>query len=201
MKILAFADLHSSLKALNKVEELAKKEKPDVIVCAGDISILERGLELLMHRLNELNKPVLFVHGNHESEQSAKKICSLFKNISFIHKKTYKIGNALFFGYGGGGFSISDSGFTNASRALSNEIKQNKDKKVILVAHAPPYGTKVDKVNGEHCGNKSITQFIKNNKVDLVICGHLHENFGKEDKIGKTKIINPGPFGKIISVN
>src|SRR3989338_4277221 len=31
-----------------------------------------------------------------------------------------------------------------------------------------------------------------------VISDHLHENAGKEDKIGKTKVINPGPFGKIL---
>ena len=37
-------------------------------------------------------------------------------------------------------------------------------------------------------------------KPDLVISGHLHETAGKEDKIGKTRLINPGPFGKILDV-
>ncbi|MBS3097214.1 hypothetical protein J4209_00295 [Candidatus Woesearchaeota archaeon] len=44
-----------------------------------------------------------------------------------------------------------------------------------------------------------IKTFILKVKPDLAISGHLHENAGKEDKIGKTKIVNPGPFGKIIN--
>lgn len=58
----------------------------------------------------------------------------------------------------------------------------------------------LDKLAGGFFGNKSIRRFAEQNKVDLLICGHLHENFGKEDKIGKTKVINPGPFGRILIV-
>jgi len=35
----------------------------------------------------------------------------------------------------------------------------------------------------------------------LVLCGHFHENFRKQDKIKNTLIINPGPDGTIINVD
>ena len=34
----------------------------------------------------------------------------------------------------------------------------------------------------------------------LVICGHIEENFGQIDNIGKTIIINPGDKGQILEV-
>ena len=102
-------------------------------------------------------------------------------------------------GYGCGGFSLVDREFDKTAVKFRKIIKMNEDKKIILVTHAPPYKTRLDKL-GIHCGNKSIRKFIDKNKIDLVICGHLHENFGKEDKINKTRLINPGPFGKILTV-
>ena len=54
--------------------------------------------------------------------------------------------------------------------------------------HAPTY-TKVDKIGKNPVGNKSIRNFISEAKPDLVVCGHLHENAGKKDKIGKTRYI------------
>ena len=94
-----------------------------------------------------------------------------------------------------------DREFEKTSKTKFNKIiGKNKDKKIILVTHAPPYKTNVDRIAGGHCGNKSIRHFIDKNKIDLVVCGHLHENFGKEDKIKKTRIINPGPFGKIVEI-
>ena len=48
MKILAFTDLHSSYDALKKLRNKIKKKKPDIIVCAGDISVFEQGLNHLL---------------------------------------------------------------------------------------------------------------------------------------------------------
>lgn len=201
MKLLAFTDTHGSLTALRRIEHRAKSENPNLLVCAGDISIFEHGIAGIFRRLNNLNKKIIMVHGNHEDNATYIKYSRIFKNIVFIHKKQFIENNLLFLGYGGGGFSQTDREFEHLAKSKFNEIiKNNKDKKIILVTHAPPYGTKVDKLGRNHAGNKSIRKFIENNNIDLHICGHLHENFGKEDKIKNTRIINPGPFGKIIEV-
>ena len=201
MKILAFTDIHGSLTALKRIEIKAKHQNPDLLVCAGDISIFERGIVGLVRRLNKLNKKIIMIHGNHEDSPTFAKLAKIFKNIIFIHRSYYIENSILFIGYGGGGFSIVDKGFEKAAKEKFKDIiKNHHDKKIILVKHAPPYKTRLDKLMQGHCGNKSIRHFVDKNKIDLLICGHLHENFGKEDRIGKTKVINPGPFGKIVEI-
>lgn len=201
MKILAFTDIHGSLLALRRIGQKVKTQKPDVLVCSGDISIFEHGVVGLIRKLNKLGKKIIIVHGNHEDEPTFIKLSNIFKNIIFIHRKYFIEDNVLFLGYGGGGFSITDKKFDNIAKTKFKKIiKSNKGKKIILVTHAPPYKTKLDKLVQGHCGSKSIRNFVEKSNIDLLICGHLHENFGKEDKIGKTKIMNPGPFGKIVEV-
>ena len=200
MKLLAFVDIHGSLKALEKIKVKAKGA--DIIVCAGDISIFENNLDTLLSELNKLNKPVLIIPGNHEDDNDLKELTERFSNITDIHKKSFIKENYLFIGYGGSGFSMVDKEFIKTGKKFEKTVKKSSkdNKKIILVTHAPPYKTKIDKIMGEYCGNKSIKNFILKVKPDLVISGHLHENAGKEDKIKKTKIINPGPFGKIINI-
>ena len=200
MKLLAFTDTHGSLSALKRIEQKVRNQNPDLLVCAGDISIFEHGIFGIARRLNKLNKKIIIIHGNHEDDSTFRKLSKLFKNIIFVHKNYHIENDILFLGYGGGGFSIVDKEFEKITIKFKKIIKNNKDKKIILVTHAPPYKTRLDKLIQGHSGNKSIRHFIEKNKVDLLICGHLHENFGKEDKIKRTKIINPGPFGKIIDI-
>tara|TARA_Y100000294_G_C8509987_1_gene318339 strand:- start:472 stop:1074 length:603 start_codon:yes stop_codon:yes gene_type:complete len=200
MKLLAFADLHLSPTALKKIRAKVKKQKPDILICAGDISIFEEGLDLMLNKLNKLNKKVLLIHGNHETPATLRKLCLKYKNLFFIHRKHYKQNNHIFLGYGGGGFTLIESDFSKIRKKFKKIINKNKDKKIILVTHAPPYKTKPDLIIDQHCGNKTLRNFIMKNKIDLHICGHLHENFGKKDKIKQTEIINPGPYGKIIKI-
>lgn len=200
MKLLAFTDLHLSSFAFKKIKSKVKKEKPDFLVCAGDISIFEEGLDFILKKLNSFNKKIILINGNHESDNIMKKLCSKYNNTIFIHKKYYNFNDLIFLGYGGEGFSTTDPDFYKTGKRFEKIIRKNKAKKIILVTHAPPYGTKVDLIVGEYCGNKTLRNFIIKNKIDLHICGHLHENFGKEDKIKKTRIINPGPYGKLIKI-
>ena len=200
MRLLAFTDMHLSSYAFKKIKSKVKRQNPDLIVCAGDVSIFEMNINPILKKLNKLEKTALIIHGNHETASVLNKFCSKYKNLVFIHKKHYIQNNALFLGYGGGGFSLIDKEFKKLEKQFRKIIKKNQDKKIILITHAPPYKTKLDLVAGNHCGNKTIKKFIIENKIDFHICGHLHENFGKKDKIKKTLIINPGPYGKIIRI-
>jgi len=200
MKILAFTDLHLSSIAYKKIKLKIKKQNPDLIICAGDVSIFEQGLDFMLKKLNKLKKKILIIHGNHESDKILKKLCQKYENLIFIHKKYHKLDGYIFLGYGGGGFSLVEPEFYNTGEKFQKLINKNRDKKIILITHAPPYKTKLDLIVGSHCGNKTLKHFIVKNKVDLYICGHLHENFGKIDNVKGTEIINPGPYGKIIRI-
>jgi uncharacterized protein len=194
MKILTFVDTHGSHAIQKRLDEMVKKDKPDVIICAGDMTIFGNEIDLVLMHFNRWKIPTLIVHGNHESESSVRKASSLFEYTHFLHKRTMKINGYTFVGYGGGGFSMRDPGFEQFAKTLP------KNQNLVLVTHAPPYGTKLDFIIDSHCGNKSFTEFIKKNQPLLMICGHLHENSGKEDVIQKTRVINPGPHGKIIKI-
>jgi Icc-related predicted phosphoesterase len=198
MKILAFVDLHGSIKLLDKIAALAKKDKADYIVCAGDITIFGDSLKPLIDRLDKIGIPTIMLHGNHENESTLRKACNKTKNIKFMHKEVLETDGHAFIVYGGGGFSTVDKTFDTWSRQSMQKI--GPDKKIILVTHAPPYGTKIDKVFDQSAGNKSIRDFIKRVQPKIAISGHLHENAGLKDKIGKTLVVNPGPWGMMLSV-
>ncbi|MDP6642356.1 MAG: metallophosphoesterase [Candidatus Nanoarchaeia archaeon] len=194
MKILAFGDLHGDIKTLNKI--IKKSKSVDVVVCAGDLSNFSMDLEIVLNKLKKIEKPLLIINGNHELDYELKKLCKKYKFI-FIHKTQYNIANYSFVGFGGGGFSQIDKEF----ESWAKKFKKRKDKKIVLVTHAPIFNTKLDFLQGlGHVGNKSMRKFVDKIKPILVVCGHLHENFNVTDEIKKTKLINPGKEGKILTI-
>lgn len=69
-------------------------------------------------------------------------------------------------------------------------------KPIIFLTHNAPYKTKLDKVKtgpakGENLGSYQERLLINRFQPDLVVTGHMHENFGK-DKIKNSTIINSG---------
>src|SRR3989344_4931480 len=123
MKILAFTDIHGSLLALKRIEQKVKSQNPDMLVCAGDVSIFEHGIAGILRRLNKLNKKIVIIHGNHEDDSTFRKLSKLFKNIIFIHKNHFIKNNTLFLGYGGGGFSMVDKEFEKIAIKFKKIIK------------------------------------------------------------------------------
>ena len=81
-------------------------------------------------------------------------------------------------------------------------LKFNEKEKLIFVSHGPPFGTKLDYLDHlqRYRGSKTLREFIKKFKPKFVVCGHLHENEKKEDKLNNTIILNPGKYGKIIEI-
>ena len=192
MKILAFTDLHASKKALAEIKK--KSKDADLIVCCGDFTVFGKSAKEVLKELGTIQKDIILVHGNHEEGLDIPRGITKYKNIKYIHKKTLKVGNFEFIGYGGGGFSLVDKEFEKFAQ------EHEKKKNLILVTHGPPYGTALDKLNFGHCGCKSYTRFIKKAKPLMMLCGHIHENERKSEQLGKTIIINPGPHGALIAI-
>ncbi|MBN1792393.1 metallophosphoesterase family protein [Candidatus Woesearchaeota archaeon] len=196
MRLLVFTDVHGDERIIKRLKKKAKKT--DLVLCAGDITIFEHNMRRILQELNRIGKPLLLVHGNHEGESNLRKACKQHKNIVFLHKRFYEQEGVLIVGYGGGGFALRDKEFERFEKRI--RAKRKKDQKLVVMFHGPPYKLKVDRIMGEHAGSKSYTDFIKKQKPKIVICGHLHENNYKHDKIGKTIILNPGPEGRIITI-
>jgi Icc-related predicted phosphoesterase len=198
MKFLAFVDLHEDKKALKKLLELSAKPEVDFIICAGDLTQFSRNIRFILRQFNELGKKIYLIPGNHESDTLFEEILPDYQNFVDINNKAIQIGDYVLLGYGGGGFSSQDADFRRIARDWYSKYK---DKKIILVIHGPPYGTKTDFLEGHYVGNKDYRAFIERIKPKLVICGHIHETAGMIDKIEETQVINPGSEGMFIDLN
>lgn len=198
MKLLISADIHGRKRSVDLLKEKAKAEDVDLIISAGDMTIFEQELEIILEDLNSIGIPVIIIPGNHESPEVLKELSAKFENLIYLHKATFEFNDYFFVGYGNPGFALIEPEF---EQFAANIKKVLKEKKIILITHGPPYSTKLDYLEGNHVGCKSITKFIKeHDNVIIAVSGHIHENFGVKDKMGKTKLINPGPNGEVIEV-
>ncbi len=194
MNILAFADLHAHKVSMEKLRK--KSKEADIIIAAGDMSIFGNHLDTVMGFLISLGKPVLVLHGNHESEEEV--IGLVGGSMHFIHNSSFMFAGTLFIGWGGGGFSMVDTAFERNMKAFISQCSHSK--KTVFITHQPPYGTKLDKIYGSYVGNKSFRTFIRQAQPTLAISGHIHETARKTDLLGKTFLVNPGPEGMLLKV-
>ena len=198
MKILAFTDVHASVAAFKKIQANIKKYKPDYLFCLGDVTIFEQNIKQVLEKINSLGVKTLIIHGNHEMGPVMAKLCKKYKNLEYVHKKIVDLGDYIVLAHGGGGFYGPDYSDKDFDKFVRKNLKKLK-KPTILLTHAPPYKTKLDYLDwvGDYVGCESYTDYIYEMKPILALAGHLHENFGKKQKIGKTLVCNPGPRGKV----
>lgn len=197
MKILAFTDTHGSKTHLERIK--AKSKDVDLIICCGDLTLFAKNQKEHLEFLDSLNKTIIIIHGNHEEELSLRRMCSKTRNIKYIHNEVIIIGDTTIIGHGGGGFSSDYPDFRQNMKQFIELSK--KTEKTILLTHAPPFETKLDEMNpGWHVGAYSYKEFIEKAQPNYAFSGHIHEKFGKKDKIGRTTLLNPGPDGEIIKI-
>ncbi len=203
MRILAASDIHADARATQKLALRAKKEKVDLVILAGDLSIFGNGLEGLLKPFADVNKKVAIIPGNHESEADLFMLKKRYPDILYdLHSYAFKIGDVGFFGCGLANIGPNELSETQIKKKIENSFKYIKDaKKKIMVVHAPPYKTKLDVIGRDvNVGSIAVREAIEKLKPEKCICGHIHETFGLEDRLGETTVINAGPKGKIIEI-
>ena len=79
-----------------------------------------------------------------------------------------------------------------AWRRVGVFMADGADIPILLLTHAPPYGTRLDRLkNGRHVGSKAVRAFIEKHQPSFCVCGHIHESKG-EDRLGTTEMFNTG---------
>jgi len=210
LRLLAATDFHGATTAVERVCQKAVKEKVDLIVACGDITHFG-SYELAEELLALLAKPkipVFFVPGNCDPPELLKDV--KIRGVSNLHGACEIQDDLCFVGIGGsnpGPFFTPNEFMEESILKILEEAygKADEEKRLILVSHAPPNGTKVDVVSsGKHVGSMSIRKFIETKKPILNVCGHVHEARGI-DHLGSTKIVNPGPSSRgyctVVNVN
>ncbi len=200
MRLLCVSDIHGRYN--NVVKLLHDVKGYDVAVLSGDITHLgdygesESIISLFLSVGEDLGAKTIAVPGNMDRQGVLRFLED--KGIS-LNGNGLIWGNIGFMGIGGSNktpFStpneLSDTDMLNLLNEGYEKI-ENADIKV-LVSHAPPKKTKIDKsFMGLHAGSEVIKNFIEKHDIDLCICGHIHEAKG-EDRLGKCICVNPGPL-------
>ena len=192
IRIAIASDLHGADYRLPI--SLLKKEKPDLIVCPGDIFEMREGLSERKKEyinkngysfLSEASKiaPTFFSRGNHDAFPTASELGKLRQTGAVVLDGCFEKAEGLIIGGLGSGGSNRYFKRTNSpdKEEFVEEFSKEKGFKLLL-CHHPEYYEK----------------YIKRFPVDLTVCGHAHG--GQWVILGKA-IFAPGQglFPKYVS--
>jgi Icc-related predicted phosphoesterase len=199
-KILAIGDIHGDTTLVKRLAEKAKKEKVDIVILSGDITLAEQSLENLIGPFAKNKTPVLLIPGNHESPTTNAFLAELYSPYAKnLHGYYFKKGDIGFFGAGTANMGIHQIKDEEIFKLLKRSHEKIKElKKKIMVTHIHPKNSKFE-FSG-WAGSRAVRKAIEKFKPDIAICSHIHEAKGLEEKIGKTRVINVARKEKIFEI-
>jgi Icc-related predicted phosphoesterase len=196
MKLLLFSDVHCSVSDCQNLVRMS--ESVDIVIGAGDIGNMRKGLEETVDVLSVISIPVILVPGNSESREELERACSNWHSATVLHGSGAQVENLQFYGLGGG-IPVTPFGSWSYDfdEAQAERMLADCPRDCILVTHSPPKGTGDLSSTGENFGSEAIRAAIVTKTPRLAICGHIHESAGTQEKIGVTTVINAGPKGVV----
>ena len=200
LRILASGDIHGDMGLARKLADKAEKEHVDLVILCGDLTFFDQSTEGIVGPFVKKNKKVLLIPGNHESLATADFLAELY-GVKNIHGYSVKYKDVGIFGAGGaniGLHQISEKDIYDLLKKGYDKIKYLK--KTIMVTHVHPSETKMEKFSNIVPGSTGVKRAVEKLHPDILLCSHVHEAEGIEEKIGKTRVINVGKKGKIIEI-
>lgn len=198
MKIFAASDVHGDTRWIEKLAQQAEKEKVDLVLLCGDLTLDESMTENIIGPFKKRNLKVALIPGNHESAATTSFLAQQY-DVYHLHGYSIKMGDVAFFGAGHaniGPHMIDDKELFDLLKKGFDSIKDVKKK--VMVTHVHPSGSIIEDMS--FAGSPAVRRAIDEFKPDLHLCGHIHECEGIEDTIGKTQSINVGKKGRIIEI-
>jgi Icc-related predicted phosphoesterase len=200
MKFLLFSDLHRNTDAAKSLVKMAKEV--DFVLGAGDFANRHEGLFDTLDILCDIKKPSVLVPGNGETFEELRDAAIDWKSATVLHGTGCEMGGVSFWGLGGG---IPVTPFGSWSYDFTEEQAEDMlamcPENPVLVVHSPPHETVDHDSTGRIHGSKTIRKIVEAKRPKLVACGHIHSDWGKQMKLGKTLIINAGPAGVICEID
>jgi len=198
-KILAVGDIHGDTGLVKKLAERAKREKVDLVILAGDLTMDEQSTDNIIGPFIKEGKQVLLIPGNHESVATIDFLTQMYPNTKNIHGYGLKKNNIGIFGAGTANMGIHQIGDENIFNLLKKGHREVKDtEKKVMVTHIHPWGSKAEVFGFK--GSKAVREAIERFQPEIAITAHMHEAGGMEEKIGKTRVINVSKKAKIFEI-
>ena len=198
MKLLVFSDIHSDLKALERL----MATEADYYFAAGDLCNWGRALEATGDVMKPRADRVYVIPGNHESAEQVSAFCARFGFHDF-HGQRMEVGR---YHVAGLGYS-SPTPFDTPGEYTEEQIAARLGKfsglqPLVMVCHAPPYGSTLDRIReGLHAGSTAVRDFVAAEQPEFLFCGHIHEAAGVSEAIGKTTAMNVGKKGYLLQLD
>ena len=176
MKLLAFSDLHTDLR---QAEELVERSAAaDVVIGVGDFASVHAGLEDTLDALREIERPVILVPGNNETEQALREASRGWESAIVLHGEGAEIDGVAFFGLGAGvpvtpwewSFDLTEQ---EAARMLSRARGLRARRPLAPARPRRPEPRRAP-------GSESILGAIEAKRPRLALCGHIHEQWGQD---------------------
>lgn len=190
MRILAFSDLH--LSRSHAAELTAASAEADLVLGAGDFCNARRGLPEAMQLLDGIAAPLVLVPGNCESVDELRAAAP--PHASVLHGSGCEVAGVRLFGLG---YGVPTTPFGDWSCDLSEAeaaaLLAECDVADVLVLHSPPKGIADRTGTGLSVGSTAIRDAIVRVQPALAVCGHVHDCWGQEGRIGATRVVNLGP--------
>jgi Icc-related predicted phosphoesterase len=200
MRFIAFSDFHgneySYENARTTVEEINKSKKLDFIVICGDLTT-KGSPEAAQSLIKLANFPVMtyFIFGNMDYFDH---IDQGLETATNLHLNPITIENCDLIGIGGDKKDIEIH-----VDALKKNLEKLHSELLIMISHVAPYKLCDLAYNDRNIGSKQLTALIRElqkNKKVLVCCGHVHEQWTCNNKLGNAIIWNVGPKGVLFEI-
>ncbi len=199
MKYLCFSDLHCDRDAARQLVQMAADV--DCLIGAGDFANQHRGISDTLDILATVEKPAVLVPGNGETTDELRQAVSGWQSAHVLHGEGCEINGVKFWGVGGG---IPVTPFGDWSYDFDEQqaaaLLKGCPQDAVLVVHSPPIDTVDHDSNSRIRGSQAIRETIESKTPALVVCGHIHSDWGKEVQLGPTRILNAGPAGVVVEI-
>ncbi|MBV6635077.1 MAG: metallophosphoesterase family protein [Mameliella sp.] len=190
MRVLAFSDLHLSRRHARALVEASGEA--DLVIGAGDFCHVREGLDEAMSLLEGVPAPMVVVPGNSETAEELR--AAVLPGTIVLHGEEVEVEGLRLFGLGGG---IPVTPFGDWSFDLTeNQAAEMLDRCTgaeLLITHSPPKGIADVTSRGVSVGSTAIRDAIARLQPALAVCGHVHDCWGQEGRIGDSRVVNLGP--------
>jgi hypothetical protein len=200
MKILAAGDFHGDSSLAEKLSKKALKEKVELVILCGDLIEMDKQTNNIIKPFTDKKQKVLIIPGNHETVAFSDFLAD-FYGVKNIHGYSVRYKDIGIFGAGGANVGLhqwDEDEVFNLLKGSSKKIDYLEKK--IMVTHVPPSGTNIEKFSNFVGGSSGVRKAVEELNPNLLLCSHIHEAEGIEEKLGKTKIMSVGRNGKIFDI-
>ncbi len=195
VRALIFSDIHNDGRALEKL----MATDADYYFCAGDLVSWRRGLDQMADIMKPRADRMYVLPGNHESENDIAEFCARHGFTDF-HGQKLQAGDTWIAGLGYSSPTPFDTPGEYSEEEMASRLEKFAQlKPLVLICHAPPLDTKLDRVHdGLHAGSRAVRDFLEKYRPRDFFCGHIHEAEGVAEQIGETRAQNVGKRGYLL---